>query len=262
MTHRNHSTSGTSSRVKAMRNRWEFAGTTSDSAQRLISTLVKVLSNFPKIITKFKSLIDAVDFHIWVNSNFHAPKHYSTKTALLREIIKTMESDSMKTNMNIIELGVAYGDTLRALQGISKNPFSYYGFDSFEGLPESWRGLPKGAFKHIGINNILYEKNDVHKVHFVVGWVEDTLQKFPELDPNEKKLILFDMDLFSPTLYSYEHFKNKLNPGDCVYFDEAFDGDERVIIKQYFLEDFESQIIGYSPLSLAFKIARRNDESK
>jgi hypothetical protein len=65
---------------------------------------------------------------------------------------------------------------------------------------------------------------------------------------------MFDMDLYAPTLYSYNFFRNILNPGDCIYFDEAFDGDERIIIKQHFLREFDYEIIGFSPLSLGFKI--------
>jgi hypothetical protein len=42
--------------------------------------------------------------------------------------------------------------------------------------------------------------------------------------------------------------------GDVVYFDEAFDSEERVIIENYFLDMFNYEVIGASPFGLAFKI--------
>jgi hypothetical protein len=42
--------------------------------------------------------------------------------------------------------------------------------------------------------------------------------------------------------------------GDIVYFDEAFDSEERVIVENYFLDEFEFEVIGASAFGLAFKI--------
>jgi hypothetical protein len=111
-----------------MRNRWEYAGTTSDQTQRLISILVKSLNRFPNLVMKLKSLIDAADFHIWVRATFHQPKYFSTKTDLIREILNTMESDSWGGHSKqIIELGVAYGDTLRITDSTALKDFPKVG---------------------------------------------------------------------------------------------------------------------------------------
>jgi hypothetical protein len=44
--------------------------------------------------------------------------------------------------------------------------------------------------------------------------------------------------------------------GDIVYFDEAFDSEERIIVVNYFLDKFEFEVIGASPFGLAFKITK------
>ena len=51
-------------RLESMRNRWEFAGTSSELAQKIVSNLVTFLSRFPKTILKAKSLFDCIDFYI------------------------------------------------------------------------------------------------------------------------------------------------------------------------------------------------------
>jgi len=51
-----------------------------------------------------------------------------------------------------------------------------------------------------------------------------------------------------------KHIFSEINQGDIVYFDEAFDSDERVIIENYFIDAFEFEVIGASPFGLAFKI--------
>ena len=67
-------------------------------------------------------------------------------------------------------LGVYKGDSARAIAGIFPD-HTIHGFDSFEGLPEDWSHVLKGAFGDIkGIlpdmpkNVILYK-----------GWFENTL---------------------------------------------------------------------------------------
>jgi pimeloyl-ACP methyl ester carboxylesterase len=71
---------------------------------------------------------------------------------------------------------------------------------------------------------------------------------------HNRKCVLFDFDLYEPTLFTYLHVKNQLNPGDIVCFDEAFDSDERVIIENYFLNDFTFKLLGASVFGIAFQL--------
>jgi hypothetical protein len=246
-----------------MRNRWEFAGTSSELAQKIVSNLVTFLSRFPKTILKGKSLFDCIDFYIWVANNFGSHSRFPTKNKLLRSVITKIEKDLMISPRPfvILELGVAYGDTLRLLQKLSKARFLYYGFDSFKGLPESWRGLPKGAFSNFGPSSISYDQNDIHTINFVVGWVEETLIDFPAPDRSALKFIMFDMDLFAPTRFAYKNLRGQINKGDYIYFDEAFDSDERLLIREYFLKDFMVEVVGFSPLGIVFKVIGESEQA-
>jgi len=239
-----------------VRNRWEFAGTSSELSQKIVSNLVTFLSRFPKTILKAKSLLDCIDFYIWVANKFGSQTRFPTKSKLLGSVVSQIESDlaSIPRPFVILELGVAYGDTLRLLQKLSKASFVYYGFDSFKGLPESWRGLPKGAFSNFGPSSISYDQNEIHTINFVVGWVEETLIDFPAPDRSALKFIMFDMDLFAPTRFAYKNLKSHITKGDYIYFDEAFDSDERLLIREYFLKDFVVEVVGFSPLGIAFKV--------
>ena len=246
-----------------MRNRWEFAGTSSELAQKIVSNLVTFLSLFPKTILKGKSLFDCIDFYIWIDNRFGNQARFSTKSKLLGSAIAKIEKDLLISPRPfvILELGVAYGDTLRLLQKLSKARFLYYGFDSFKGLPESWRGLPKGAFSNFGPSSISYDQNDIHTINFVVGWVEETLIDFPAPDRSALKFIMFDMDLFAPTRFAYKNLRGQINKGDYIYFDEAFDSDERLLIREYFLKDFMVEVVGFSPLGLVFKVIGESKQS-
>lgn len=116
------------------------------------------------------------------------------------------------SNCVTLEFGVWSGHTIRVV----RNNFSgkVYGFDSFEGLPEKWRdGFDKGHFKTESIPSI-------KGVEMVVGYFQDTLEKFL-VNLNEKiKIIHFDADLYSSTAYCLNLVTNHLSD-ECVFiFDE------------------------------------------
>ena len=71
------------------------------------------------------------------------------------------------------------------------------------------------------------------------------------------KLILFDLDLFEPTEFAWLHLRKSLNRGDIVYFDEGFDIDERKVIEDYVLQDFQVTVIGITNTAIAFLLNER-----
>ena len=52
-----------------------------------------------------------------------------------------------------LEFGVASGKSMRAWIGQNRHPeFRFFGFDTFEGLPEKWNAtFPKGSFSQSGL---------------------------------------------------------------------------------------------------------------
>jgi hypothetical protein len=104
--------------------------------------------------------------------------------------------------MLLLEFGVWKGDSTRYLTGLDSNPDSrFYGFDSFEGLPEDWRGMAAERFD-VGGN---LPKIDDARVKFVKGWFRDSLppvmDELEDLAKTRSVVIHFDADLYSSTLY-------------------------------------------------------------
>jgi hypothetical protein len=122
-----------------------------------------------------------------------------------------------------LEFGVFSGNTINYISNFTSG--KVYGFDSFEGLPETWRpGFDKGAFDRNGNLPIVQEN-----VELVKGWFNESLPTFLDSHPGEKVTFLhLDADLYSSTIYVLNELNNRnLIAKDCVVvFDELvnFDG--------------------------------------
>ena len=143
--------------------------------------------------------------------------------AVKEEIIRSAKPTSLDNYLDlmpssglIMEFGVAEGNTLRIISSKTDRPV--YGFDSFEGLPESWHDLRKGHFacdipQGLGSNVVL-----------IKGWYENTLKPFLEEHKDEKiALIHIDCDLYSSTKCVFDVFENNFQNGSVVLFDEIID---------------------------------------
>lgn len=102
----------------------------------------------------------------------------------------------------LLEFGVWKGESIRYFAGLNRSPRSrFYGFDSFEGLPEDWRGMAAARFDVNGEAPLV----DDPRITFVKGWFQDTLPtRLDELEAESagRALVVhFDADLYSSTLY-------------------------------------------------------------
>ena len=107
-----------------------------------------------------------------------------------------------KEPVSYLEFGVFKGATLRYWTKLLKHPDSFFhGFDSFEGLPETW-----GLFVDKQVTNVggVMPKFDDPRVRLFKGWFSDTLPKYvQELRPHASLVLHLDADLYSSTiLYS------------------------------------------------------------
>lgn len=124
--------------------------------------------------------------------------------------------------IDYLEFGVRYGDSLFKWSTINTHPNSrFFGFDSFEGIPEEWRSVtgeaPKGAFS---VQGVIPKTND-QRIRFVKGWFNDTLRPFlQEFSPRARLVIHNDGDLFSSTLYTLATLDPILQRGSILLFDE------------------------------------------
>lgn len=116
----------------------------------------------------------------------------------------------------ILEFGVYKGETInylaKQLQG-----YDFFGFDSFNGLPEFWRdGFDKGTF---AVSTIPTVENNVK---LIKGWFNETL---PEFVKNEKRKIAYlhiDCDLYSSTKTIFHELSQLISSGTIIVFDEYF----------------------------------------
>ncbi|GAA3636594.1 TylF/MycF/NovP-related O-methyltransferase [Flavivirga jejuensis] len=116
------------------------------------------------------------------------------------------------------EFGVAGGDMIKKWSSTNKVKESrFVGFDSFEGLPESWEGKKEGHFDQKGD---FPDIND-SRVRFVKGWFQDSVYKaLLDCDFHEQCVYHLDADLFSSTLYVLFQIHAKLKVNDILIFDE------------------------------------------
>jgi Macrocin-O-methyltransferase (TylF) len=115
-----------------------------------------------------------------------------------------------------LEFGVYKGDSINHFAELAPN-VTWYGFDSFEGLPEAWTlGAKTGAFS-VGGKLPPVRAN----VRLTKGFFEATLPPFVAQHPGEAIALLhIDCDLYSSTVTILNSLGGMLVPGSIVLFDE------------------------------------------
>lgn len=113
-----------------------------------------------------------------------------------------------------LEFGVATGRTIRHWARLWPNE-TIHGFDSFEGLPETWLwNIRKGHFAQklpqVPANVQLYK-----------GWFEETLPVWLK-QQGPVAFLHIDSDLYSSARYVLDSLRDRLVPGTVIVFDEYF----------------------------------------
>jgi hypothetical protein len=115
-----------------------------------------------------------------------------------------------------LEFGVYTGATLKTIAA-ERDTGGVFGFDSFDGLPETWRaGFAAGTFGDVG------EPPVVPGADMVVGLFDDTLPGFLAAHPGPVDLLHVDGDLYGSAVTVLEHVGPRLQPGSVIVFDEFF----------------------------------------
>lgn len=156
------------------------------------------------------ALSAAMDSAAYYQEKMLTARNFPSDLELLADAIA---ASSVKGS--ILEFGVASGRTINHISSLTSQ--KVYGFDSFEGLPESWRtGFEKGAFARslpppININ-----------VELLIGYFEDTLEHFLQRNGEMVRLLHVDCDLYSSTKTIFEKLAPRIGPGTVIVFDEYF----------------------------------------
>ena len=117
-----------------------------------------------------------------------------------------------------LEFGVYKGGTIRFLASrLQKRVI--HGFDSFEGLPESWGGfnLGRSAFDVQGKLPRVPDNVRLHR-----GWFENSLPPWLKDNSGPVAFLHIDCDLYSSTQTIFNLLSDRIVPGTVILFDEYF----------------------------------------
>jgi len=129
-----------------------------------------------------------------------------------------VENEIQQNGIDYLEFGVFKGHSFKWwVENVKNKNSSFFGFDTFTGLPENWGPFKKGDMSN---GNKPPEINDSrHK--FYQGIFQNTLYEFlKSYKPIKKKIIHLDADLYSSTLFVLTTLSPYLNKGDILLFDE------------------------------------------
>jgi hypothetical protein len=141
---------------------------------------------------------------------------YSRREKLYDAVCKQEQVDVEA--IDYFEFGVCGGTSFKYWLNKNKNSQSrFFGFDTFEGLPEPFGDFKKGSM------NFEMEQLDIQdaRASFYKGLFQETLIPFLEnYDNRNRKVIHMDADIFSATLFAFSQLHRFFKEGDIVLFDE------------------------------------------
>jgi O-methyltransferase len=150
------------------------------------------------------------------NDFYSSKRDYSKRYELYKYVIETQNLTN--EDIDYIEFGVFDGSSFNWwLNHLKANDSRFYGFDTFEGLPEDWGRFEKGDMS--ASMPILTDKRGA----YFKGLFQDTMQPFltqVNLHNNKRKIVHLDADLFSSKLFALTSLAPYLKKNDILLFDE------------------------------------------
>ena len=158
---------------------------------------------------------DLIDSQRWLREHSLCPFKASFSTR--ERIFDLIAAEIHDKQVLYLEFGVFEGYSMRYWSRLLSNPKSIlHGFDSFEGLPETWKeNHLKGRFaKHGALPEVADER-----VKFFKGWFNETLLGYT-LPPHEELIVNIDCDLYSSAKCVLDRLKDSIRIGTWLYLDE------------------------------------------
>jgi O-methyltransferase len=151
-----------------------------------------------------------------LNDFYTSKRDHSRRYKLYASVIDQLGVD--QEAVDYLEFGVCEGNSFRWWVAANQHADSrFYGFDTFEGLPEAWGMFKQGAM-HAGLPQM-----EDTRAAFYKGLFQDTLPDFlrqTDLRNGKRKIIHLDADLFTSTLFTLTSLAPYLQKGDILLFDE------------------------------------------
>ena len=122
----------------------------------------------------------------------------------------------------VLEFGVFEGLSMNVMAKHAPD-VQFYGFDSFEGLPESWK-----FNKHITIGknkfNVGGKLPEVpDNVTLIRGWYDKTAKAWKQFNHPNISMLHIDCDLYSSTKTVFDALNSRIVRGTIIVFDELSD---------------------------------------
>jgi Macrocin-O-methyltransferase (TylF) len=170
-----------------------------------------------KAIHNLNAALNYAETGRWLASRGFRPRARVKRDRELFDLIIREVADS---EVLYLEFGVFEGESMRYWASRLKHPnANLHGFDSFEGLPETWNvDMRKG---HFSTNGAIPQISDP-RVKFFKGWFDQTLPGYVA-PPHQKLVVDMDADLYSSTAYVLGRLRDLIVPGTYIYFDEFAD---------------------------------------
>lgn len=162
--------------------------------------------------------------------------------------------------LDYLEFGVWWGVSLRLWTRLNSHPDSrFFGFDTFEGLPEDWGNVRKGSFS---TSRELPSLED-RRVRLIAGLFQETLYPFlADYRRSDRAVFHIDCDLYSSTLFCLAAIDRYLRPGDVLIFDDFFSLNHEFAAFRDYTASFYTALepLASSPLCIqaAFTVGRRD----
>lgn len=172
---------------------------------------------------KFSRAIDAINRNADMMATIRGYEANAVeKFSDRKQLYSAVNARLGNTALTYLEFGVWEGASIEAWTSINTNQMSrFYGFDSFEGLPEDWGHAfgttQKGAFALKGNTPAISDE----RIRLIKGWFQHTLSDFlSNIDLSHPLVVHNDSDLHSSTQYTLSVLNPFLHSGDIIIFDE------------------------------------------
>ena len=162
--------------------------------------------------------IDSVSYlAIAIECYYYAQQHMKEKPRFPnREALLAFSVDNIQIGGMVLEFGVFSGHTINLIADKMPNT-AVYGFNSFQGLPESWTtGAPAGSFARNSLPVV--SKN----VELIVGMFDRTIPTFLDEHTENVAFLHVDCDLYSSAQTILSQMRKRIVPGTIILFDEYF----------------------------------------
>ena len=195
-------------------------------------------ASFIKLLNEYKNKETFESFLDKINNSVPFMGHEPTAIRKYAIDLALSNKDENSDEFYYLEFGVYDGTSANFFSEHVKN---LYAFDSFQGLPEDWKGVePKGSYS---MKRKIPKLNS--NVHMIVGWVEDTLDDFLEQHNPKINFVHIDMDLYKPTKFNLQKIKPFLINKSIIVFDELYnymnwkDGEFKALTEVFSNEEYK-----------------------